>query len=86
MNTEAILRKELRQDCKTFTRRFDSDRRLQNLNKFNRLQVLPLVAHFRLYHCWLTSALTDASWKHKPTLENADEIARAGMIRTLTKM
>lgn len=28
MNTEATLRKELRQDCKTFVHRFDSDRRL----------------------------------------------------------
>jgi hypothetical protein len=37
VSTEAILRKELRQDCKTFTRRFDSDRRLHNLNPINSL-------------------------------------------------
>ena len=29
VNTEAILRNELRRDCKTFIHRFDSDRRLQ---------------------------------------------------------
>jgi hypothetical protein len=32
VNAEATLRKELRQDLKTFIHRFDSDRRLQNFN------------------------------------------------------
>ena len=32
--TRLNLRDKLRQDCKTFIHRFDSDRRLHNLNKF----------------------------------------------------
>jgi hypothetical protein len=47
--------------CKTFTRRFDSDRRLHISSKFNRLQDHNLVAHFRLYHCRVTGTQTDAS-------------------------
>jgi hypothetical protein len=35
--TRLNLRDKLRQDCKTFIHRFDSDRRLHNLNKLNSL-------------------------------------------------
>jgi len=41
----------------------------------------------RLYHCRVTNVLTNAVGKHKPwleMLENADEIAPAGMNRTFS--
>ena len=52
--TSPNSRKQLRQDCKIFIHRFDSDRRLQNLNIFNRGLARSLDAAFRLSHGWGT--------------------------------
>ena len=43
------------QYCKTFIHRFDSDRRLQNLNIFNSLRVTQLAADFHEYHSGITT-------------------------------
>ena len=72
--------------CKTFTRRFDSDRRLHNLNKFNSLQALPFVAHSSSVSLSGHQRANSASRRTQTILEmlvNAGEIAPAGMIELL---